>query len=98
MTSQELVTIEHEAAFNAVGVARHLLLGAEETLRRLVRSAEMMESVGIVLDPTLLQKYLHSKDAQTQVRVARLVLKFLGDLDSEVAAFCDEQARKPRQA
>lgn len=89
---QAVVSAEHRMAFEAVAFARHMLTMHDPALTRLIRSAELMESAGIAIDPTLLRSYIHSKNAQAQVRIARLVVKFLADLGREVAALPPEAA------
>lgn len=83
---QDTVTIEHKGAMAAVGLAYQMLAINTEPLRRLVDAAERIESVGIVFDPTLLRDFINSENAKGQVRIARLVLKFVGEMRREIAA------------
>lgn len=83
--SKEQVDVEHRQAFASVGLAFQLLQSNRESLERLIRGAERMESVGFILDPTLARQFSNSENAQAQVRIARLATRFVRDLEVEVA-------------
>ena len=86
MSDRATIEAEHRSAFSAVGMTYRVLDIHREAFDRLIRSVETMESAGIVIDPTLLRDYVWSKSAQAQVRMARLVLRFLADMGKEIDA------------
>jgi len=97
MSQQAQYAIEHRAAFATIGLTFQLLDQQAEVLERLVRSADRMMSVGIVLDPTLLRDYLQSENANAQVDMARLVLRFVRELRSKIDALPKEPLPRPGQ-
>jgi len=83
------MTTVHEAAHQdlvaRMTTAYRILQGGEEQARALVKAAEHLESAGIVLDPTMLRDYLYNENAQTQVAMAKLSVKFVEHMGALIA-------------
>lgn len=76
------VTPEHRMAFEMIGTARMLLDMNRDYYEKLVDARQRVDSVGIVLDPTLYRDVLWSKSVAQQVRLAEAALAFLRAADA----------------
>lgn len=75
--NQVIADAEHRGMMAAIGFSFRLLDGIGEQAEALVKGAENLESAGIAFAPQVLRDYLHNENAQTQVAIAREVLRHL---------------------
>lgn len=74
----------HRAALQAIGMARMLLNQHEGAYRELIESRDWMDSIGGLLDPTFYRDVLYSKNLARQIRLVKVTLAFLKEVN-EVA-------------
>ena len=81
---RDKVDPEHAIAMQSIGLARMVMTQHRARFEELLKARQNIDSIGIVLDPTLYRDVLDSKSLAQQLRMVRAALAFLDQID-EVA-------------
>jgi hypothetical protein len=76
---------EHAVAMQSIGLARLLLGEHRASFDRFLQTRRDMDSIGIVVDPTLYRDMLASKSLAQQIRMVEAATAFLAVVDAVAA-------------
>ena len=82
---RDQVADEHATAMQSIGMARLLMRQHCVSFDRFLKARRDMDSIGIVVDPTLYRDMLASKSLKQQIRMVEAAMRFLGEIDAVFA-------------
>lgn len=94
MTFQSVAQIEHNMAFDAIAMRRHLLTQNRPKLEALIQADRDLDNFGHIVDPTLWKRVRMGPERanyEAQIKIAQATLAYLRELDNALPLNVEEQ-------
>ena len=95
MSFQSVAQIEHNLAFDAIGMCRQLLTRNRPKLEALIQADRDLDNFGHIVDPTLWKRVRMGPERanyEAQIKIARATIAYLSELDTALPLNVEEQS------